>query len=84
MTRFILAEGCGFNTDPNELASDNEASDSDENEDSTGQGKLSSCSKQGQQPQKGVNGKRPQVLHYCTEVSFAPEALHGLFFMSGR
>ncbi|XP_076597441.1 immunoglobulin-like and fibronectin type III domain-containing protein 1 [Chaetodon auriga] len=43
--------------DPNELASDNEASDSDENEDSTGQIKHSSHSKRGQQPQKGVNGE---------------------------
>ncbi|XP_041800845.1 immunoglobulin-like and fibronectin type III domain-containing protein 1 [Chelmon rostratus] len=68
--RFILAEGCGFNTDPNELASDNEASDSDENEDSTGQGKLSSCSKQGQQPQKGVNGEStgPKDHNECDET----------------
>ncbi|XP_070824971.1 immunoglobulin-like and fibronectin type III domain-containing protein 1 [Chaetodon trifascialis] len=56
-------------TDPNELASDNEASDSDENEDSTGQIRRSSCSKQGQQPQKGVDGEStgPKEHNECDE-----------------
>lgn len=48
-------------TDPNEQASDNEASDTDENEDSTDQIKHTSCSKQNQEPQKVLYGKRSQM-----------------------
>ncbi|KAE8292980.1 Immunoglobulin-like and fibronectin type III domain-containing protein 1 [Larimichthys crocea] len=51
----LLPENCGSNTDPGELLSDNEASDSGENDDSTGQVECSSGSKQSQQPQKAVN-----------------------------
>ncbi|XP_070695062.1 immunoglobulin-like and fibronectin type III domain-containing protein 1 [Pempheris klunzingeri] len=47
------ASVCG--SDTNNLASDNEASDSAENEDSTDLVKNSSCSKQSQRPQRAVN-----------------------------
>ncbi|XP_027144118.1 immunoglobulin-like and fibronectin type III domain-containing protein 1 isoform X2 [Larimichthys crocea] len=66
----LLPENCGSNTDPGELLSDNEASDSDENDDSTGQVKCSSGSKQSQQPQKAVNGEAsgPEEHNECDET----------------
>lgn len=58
---------CGSDTDPNEPASGNEASDSDENEDATDRVKDSGRSKQSRQSQKGVSGKTPHVVHYSME-----------------
>ncbi|XP_031172738.1 immunoglobulin-like and fibronectin type III domain-containing protein 1 [Sander lucioperca] len=64
--------------DPNGQASDDEgsedaASDGDENEASTSQVKLSSCSKQSQQPQKTVNGEStcPEDHNKCDKTEDA-------------
>ncbi|XP_035511837.1 immunoglobulin-like and fibronectin type III domain-containing protein 1 [Morone saxatilis] len=59
---------CDYNTDPNELASDDEASDSDDNEDSTGQ-KNSGSSKESQQPQKAVNDPGVQFICGLSDVT---------------
>ncbi|XP_054464728.1 immunoglobulin-like and fibronectin type III domain-containing protein 1 [Anoplopoma fimbria] len=61
--------------DPNELASDAEASDGDESVDSTGQVKHSSCSKQRRQRQKAVSGQDPNELASDAEASDGDESV---------
>lgn len=53
-------------TDPNELASENESSGYDEDEDATDQDKHTISPKQDQKPKDALDGKEAQLVQYCT------------------